>query len=200
MTTGTTGSLSWWGNGTNQTAARSRIKTFQCPTDMNDTITPTSGEWAYIYTAGNTIYGGYFGPGTGFGKTDYASNAGYIGDGSPANCGPYYNNSKVKLGTITDGTSNTIGFGEYIGGTVSPRNFIGTWIGTGSIATAWGLGNTTTVNGQATTDWYQFAGRHTSGVLFGMCDGSVRSISRTVNTNTFVYASGMVDGAVYTLD
>jgi len=182
----------WYGGGA-WTAGNNKIKTYQCPSDNSDNLTPSSGVWAYIYTSGYTIYGGYWGPTSypNLGKTSYAPNAGYIGGGDVLRCGPYFTDSKTKFTTITDGTSNTIGFGEYLGGhngDTNPRDFVGTWMGVGGVATAWGL--------PAVSEWYMFGGKHTSGVLFGFCDGSVRPIRRGPNTTNFVYVSGMSDGAV----
>jgi len=196
-TTPATGGV-WWGGA--WTAGNNQVKTYLCPSVNSANDTPSTGEWAYIFTQGFTIYGGYWGgnPYPGIGKTDYASNAGYIGSGYDPYCGPYFSDSKTKITTISDGTSNTIGFGEWLGGwDTGPRDFLGSWMGTGGVATAWGLGPTTTdKNGKAATGWYQFSGRHTAGVQFGFCDGSVRLIKRGANTTNFIYVSGMKDGAV----
>ncbi|MBN9518464.1 DUF1559 domain-containing protein [bacterium] len=184
----------WYGGGS-WSAANNRVKTFQCPTDNSDGITPSGGKWAYVYTGGYTIYAGSWGPTDypGLGMTNYASNAGYIGAGDAQLCGPYFTDSKTRMTTITDGTSNTIGFGEYLGGhNPGTRDFVSVWMGTGAIPTAWGL--------TETSEWYQFGGRHTGGVLFGFCDGSVRSLRRGMDTNTFIYLSGMSEGVVVPAD
>jgi len=198
---GSFGASYWWGNGTVQAAAAGRVKMYVCPADGTDDVVSTTGTWAYIYTSQFTMYGGYFGPSTPFAHSTYASNAGYIGDGYQIWCGPYFDDSKTKMTSIVDGTANTIAFGEYLGGSApGPRDFVGTWIGVGSVPTAWGLGPTTSSNGINQTGWYQFAGKHDGGVQFSMCDGSVRMISRSVNTQQFIYASGMNDGQVYSID
>jgi prepilin-type N-terminal cleavage/methylation domain-containing protein len=180
----------WYGGGS-WAAANNRVKTFQCPSDTSDTVTPTNGVWAYVFTSGGAIDGGSFGPTSypGLGMTDYASNAGYIGAGNPTWCGPYFTDSKTKITAITDGTSNTLGFGEYLGGT-SPgaRDFVATWMGTGGVPSGWGL--------NTTSSWTSFGGKHTGGVLFGFCDGSVRSLTRGMDFTTFVELSAMSDGYV----
>ncbi|HEX4608710.1 MAG TPA: DUF1559 domain-containing protein [Urbifossiella sp.] len=180
----------WYGGGS-WTAANNKVKTFQCPSDGSDGIVAASGVWAYVYTGGYTIYAGSWGPTDypGLGMTDYASNAGYIGGGDPPLCGPYFTDSKTKIAAITDGTSSTIGFGEYLGGqSPGPRDYVSTWMGTGGIPSGFGL--------NVTCGWTQFGGKHTGGVLFGFCDGSVRMLQRGMDFNTFVYLSGMCDGAV----
>ena len=178
-------------NGGAWSAANNRVKTFQCPSDASDGVTPTSGVWANVGTSGYSITGGYWGPSDypTLGKTNYASNAGYVGPGEPSLCGPYYPDSKTKIPAISDGTSNTIGFGEYLGGhSPGARDFTAGWMGAGAIPTGWGLNET--------SEWYTFGGPHTGGVLFGFCDGSVRSLRRGMDFSTFVYLSGMRDGAV----
>ena len=186
----------WFGgDGGSWAAANTRVKTYQCPTDASDGVTPASGVFAYVYTTGNTISGGTWGASDypGLGKTNYAPNAGYIGAGDQALCGPYFPDSRTKIGTITDGTSNTIGFGEYLGGhNPGTRDFVATWIGVGGVPTAWGL--------PETNDWVSFSGKHTGVVLFAFCDGSVRSLRRGLDTNTFIYLSGMSDGVVVNSD
>jgi prepilin-type N-terminal cleavage/methylation domain-containing protein/prepilin-type processing-associated H-X9-DG protein len=184
-----------WYGGTSWAAANTKLKAFQCPSDDSNYVTPTTGVWAYVYTSGMTVYAGYWGPSSypGLGMTNYASNAGYIGGGYPSLCGPYFTDSKTKINAIPDGTSNTIGFGEYLGGhNPGARDFVGTWMGTGGIPTAWGL--------TETSEWYQFGGRHTGGVLFGFCDGSVRPIRRGGDATQFIYASSMNEGATVNFD
>lgn len=180
----------WYGGGA-WVAANNPVKTFQCPTDRADDLTPTSGVWAFVYTASSSINSGSWGP-TSYptlGKTNYAANAGYIGNGYMPLCGPYYTDSRTRITSITDGTSNTIGFGEYLGGhNPGARDFTASWMGAGAVPTAWGLNQP--------SEWYQFAGPHSGGVQFGFCDGSVRSLNRGMNSSTFIYLSGMSDGVV----
>jgi prepilin-type N-terminal cleavage/methylation domain-containing protein len=184
----------WYGGGA-WAAANNRVKTFQCPTDSSDDLTPANGVWAYVYTGGGTFNGGSWGPTDypSLGKTNYAANAGYLGDGDPALCGPYFANSKTRITAITDGTSNTIGFGEYLGGrSPGTRDFTATWMGAGAVPTGWGL--------TQPSEWYKFGGPHSSGVLFGFCDGSVRSINRSIDFTQYVYLSGMAEGGIVSSD
>jgi len=196
----TTGGV-WWGGA--WTPANNYIKTFLCPTDELQSISPTSGVFAYIYTGPGYVTGGYFGGANPtIGRTNYASNSGALGKSGDAFwdqwTGPYYQNSTVSIASIGDGTSNTIAFGEILGGTnPGSRNFVNSWIGGCNLPTAWAL--------PTTTDWPNFGSKHEM-VNFGMCDGSVRSIRKFSGTATDWYSTnwyvfqrmaGANDGQVY---
>ena len=187
LTIGTVNPGVWWGGA--WTPANSKVKSYICPSDAADTIVPKNGIFAYLYTKGYTVYGGVFGPNyPTLGKTDYAACSGYIGKDGPY-AGAYYPNSKTALVTISDGTSNTLGFGEWLAGVDSgPRDYTGTWMGAGAVPTAWGI--------TSPSAWYKFGGKHTGVVQFSFCDGSVRSIRKGGDTNQFIYASGAADGVV----
>jgi len=65
----------WWGGA--WTPANNYVKTFECPADRVSTTVPTNGTFAYFYTSGLTLYGGYFGGNyPTLGKTNYTANAG----------------------------------------------------------------------------------------------------------------------------
>jgi hypothetical protein len=181
------------------------VKTFYCPSDSQPAI-PVNGVFAYFTTAGTTLTGGYFaGTYPTLGRTNYTASAGALGNTTATPWvtwrGPYYVNSKTKYTDIIDGTSNTIGFGEMLGGSGgATRDFVASWMGAGALPTAW-----------ATIDpaqWYSFGSRHEMIVLFGRCDGSVFA-ARKVGTATdwyssrwynFQYAAGMSDGQVVNAD
>src|SRR5262249_52986117 len=109
--------------------------------------------------------------------------------------GPYYQNSKTKIESIGDGTSNTIAFGETLGGKPINRDFRLSWMGAGSLPTFNGTFN------DDRAGWYNFGSRHSGVVLFGFCDGSVRPIAKGLTSpstgwNNVIYASGANDGRV----
>lgn len=198
----------WWGGG--WTAANNSVKTFLCPADNAQSITPTSGIWAYMYDQGYSLDAGYFGPTyPNLGRTNYASNAGALGNVSAASeggdtfygqyVGPYYSASKTTIVSITDGTSLTIGFGETLGGTATgSRDFVSTWMGGCNLPMAWGL--------PTAPDWNDYASMHDGVVNFAYCDGSVHSLRKGVGTTFFssdwyalMAAAGTKDGNVYDL-
>jgi prepilin-type processing-associated H-X9-DG protein len=113
--------------------------------------------------------------------------------------GIYYVNSRTRVADITDGTSNTLAFGEYLGGLHNDgsRDFETSWMGGGWQATFWGL---QPIYGPEANDYFngQFQSEHPGGVVnFAFADGSVRGISTTVDFTAFVCASGMQDGQAY---
>jgi len=203
----------WWG-GSSWTAAQNVIKPYLCPSDYAQTVNVTSGMWAYFFEDGYTLYGGYFG-GSNYptvGKTNYAGNAGALGNVAPSGeggdafygqfVGPYFCNSKTKIVQIADGTSNTLGFGESLFGASPPsvRDFVSPWEAGAPLPTAWGL--------ISPTAWYSYGSMHDAVVQFSMCDGSVRGLTKGTgasggNTAWFSaswyalqYAAGTKDGYV----
>jgi prepilin-type N-terminal cleavage/methylation domain-containing protein/prepilin-type processing-associated H-X9-DG protein len=116
--------------------------------------------------------------------------------------GIYYMNSKTTIGSIKDGTSNTLAFGETLGGlhVDGTRSFEIAWLGAGWYGTKYGLAPIypdENGNGMSDYTFRMFQSNHPASVNFAFGDGSVRPISRTADFNTYVYASGMRDGKIY---
>jgi prepilin-type N-terminal cleavage/methylation domain-containing protein/prepilin-type processing-associated H-X9-DG protein len=209
-------------------AADAKIKTYLCPSDSADTaqtllgvmdgagfyVPSTNHVWVdYVYDIPNFGHEmgrtNYLGCGGGYGRVDpsdtpNASWAPYTGI--------YYASSRTKIGEITDGTSNTIAFAEYVGvhnGNYSSqgypagsREFAISWMGAGWLSTRSGLAPSyNPVDGSAGTDytWRQFSSRHSAVVNCAFADGSVRGVSKSADFNSWLYASGMQDGKVLNL-
>lgn len=186
--------------------AQTQIPNFICPTDpgMQDGSVAwyVSRFWTYDTGTSFTISArGYTSPQ--FGATNYLGVAGGGGDVVSGGWGEYkgifFNNSKSTFASITDGSSNTLFFGEAIGGprARAARSITYTWMAAGAMPTAWGLRNTVAVpEGGAVNDiaWYQFGAKHPGVVNFAKADGSVKAISRNVDHNSFIYVSGRADG------
>jgi prepilin-type N-terminal cleavage/methylation domain-containing protein len=193
----------WWGNGSSWNAAFYRIKSFQCPAD-GSLYNPTQGTWAYMTESGYSLNAAYFGGNIGLGATNYIANAGALGNVSTSGdtfygqwVGPFYQGSSVSIVNVTDGTSNTLMFGETLGGTNrGARDFNLAWMGAGCLPTAWDLLDP--------CGWYSYGSNHTAIIQFAYCDGSVHGI-RKVGPSTpwfstqwyaFMNASGAQDGNV----
>jgi prepilin-type N-terminal cleavage/methylation domain-containing protein/prepilin-type processing-associated H-X9-DG protein len=130
--------------------------------------------------------------------------------------GIFTNRSATKVGSIPDGTSNTLMFGETLGGfdsnTLSVRTLIMSWFGVGALPTKFGLGqpNQPYGNSKPGAGWPTFSSRHLGGVQFCFADGSVRLLKfgqttvRKMQPNlgcshdwyTFNALAGMKDGQV----
>jgi prepilin-type N-terminal cleavage/methylation domain-containing protein len=181
-----------------------KIKLYVCPSDeVSGAADVTDGPFSFLtvpYEAnGNSINGyGFFGGnpnGVDYGKTNYIGVAGAHGspastnsasDGPGVNlqlyAGIFYNRSKTRIEEITDGTSNTLMFGEGLGGTaVGPRDNYWGWIGCGALGTKFGLApgsapnpgnNGANVNGA----YNYFSSRHIGIVQFALGDGAVRPL------------------------
>ena len=104
----------------------------------------------------------------------------------------------TKLADIKDGTSNTLAFGEYLGGVHidGTRDFELAWMGSGAQPTYYGLAP---IYGPNKNDFSrrQFQSQHPGLVNFAFADGSVRPIFKTADFNTYIYASGMKDGRIF---
>src|SRR5262249_18837901 len=115
------------------------------------------------------------------GRTNYVGSAGTLGFGANATYNKYvgvlYNRSQVSLGQLTtqDGSSNTLLFGEALGGKSVQRDFAFSWIGCGALLTYYGLPQASNSNPDA-EGWFHFSSHHPGVVQFCFADGSVRSL------------------------
>jgi hypothetical protein len=176
---------------------------------------PPDGEFAMLmdYFATGTFTG--LGGGALVGRSNYIAQSGLYGPtqynfggmwtNSGTWTGPFYAGSQVTLGQISDGTSNTLAFGEVTGG--NPVQFSNTWIGAGNMCLAWWPGPTNSLTGStignnwpASAGWYQFSSYHSGIINFAMLDGTVRPISLNVNYNVLIAAGGFGDSAEFGLD
>jgi prepilin-type N-terminal cleavage/methylation domain-containing protein/prepilin-type processing-associated H-X9-DG protein len=194
--------------------ANAKIKTFLCPSD-NAGNGPGTNLWnqgqAQGIIDGYGIYQPSFLPwivavdfvldvpnyGHEIGRTNYLGCGGAWGDVNqsldPINAqwapykGIYYMNSTTKMGDITDGTSNTVAFGE----TLSAGVFEVSWMGAGWFVSKWGIAP----DGD-NSNWRRPASRHPGIVNFAYADGSVHVITKSANYNTWIYVTGMADDKV----
>ena len=195
-------------------AALSHIPTFVCPQD-DPNIIPTDGVGLELHIFAD-LYAGLIeqklldlptdstlGGGTvtvnDLGRTNYMGVAGYFGRASKFLDATDYeglmcNRSNISLARVADadGTSNTLMFGESLGGkAVGSRDWFFTWAGCGSLATYYGLPENDSV------EWYHFSSYHPGVVNFCFADGSVRPLRRGSDNDTFAkYLAGWHDAQV----
>jgi prepilin-type processing-associated H-X9-DG protein len=113
--------------------------------------------------------------------------------------GIYYANSKTTISSITDGTSSTLAFGEFLGGLYRDGSRYGelSWLGAGSLVGKYGL---TPIYGPNQNDYHylQFQSNHSGGAVlnFAFADGSVRGVRHTCSWAAWKAALGKADGQV----
>ncbi|HWY87261.1 MAG TPA: DUF1559 domain-containing protein [Gemmataceae bacterium] len=203
FTISTTETTPYWQYGNALQAALAHVPTYVCPMD-DPNITPTLGPTVLLYVTINLLEREYiatstpiadgFTPGD-WGRTNYLGVAGYLGraskyEGDTDYEGLMCNRSNISLANLSaaDGAGNTMMFGESLGGPATgPRDGVNTWIGSGSLPTAWGLPDNSAV------DWYQFGSLHPDVVNFCFADGSVRSLRCNCDYDTYIYLSGWND-------
>jgi len=135
--------------------------------------------------------------------TNYLSCSGGLGNvefpnsaSGPLLKGIYRINSKTKIASIGDGTSNTLAFGESIGGNGVTRDFRMTWMGAGGMPVAYGL-----PKAPQDARWWTYSSRHAGGIVnFAMQDGSVRGIRSSIDSRTLRLLGAMNDGFVISGD
>ncbi|WP_254511013.1 DUF1559 domain-containing protein [Anatilimnocola floriformis] len=131
------------------------------------------------------------------GRTNYVGCGGLGADipGWENYRGVFYNRSNTRMSDITDGNSNTLLFGEAIGGKPTPsassRQYGFTWMGVGYLANYQGL------RGKS---WSSFSSEHPRVVLFALADGSVRPVSMGIDLYNYFDAASIADGRLTKLD
>lgn len=198
--------MPWWRDSSTWDIANTPMSSFMCPSIDPYENTFGTGIVMETYQSGPTtatVNLWYFpigGGGDTLGRTNYLGCAGRMGDmptmaGFQRYQGVFTVRSKTAIRDIIDGTSNTLLFGETAGGfdstgTVLEISFC--WIGSGGLPTAWGV----EPDNKGRPGWWQFGSMHPGIVQFCMADGSVRTVSHTVNYVDYIFASGMRDGRV----
>jgi len=177
-------------HGSNAAARVQRLSVFRCPSDS-----PKGGDtFAVVDAGGGTLTTVAFGNYVGVGGTEEVTATPDTGNGV------LYRNSRVRVGDILDGSSNTIFAGERHSGK-SPMT---TWVGavTGSsnpplivgyddegpptlILTNTGEAADGRVPNNPLDHVEDTSSRHPGGVMFLYGDGSVRFLRHTLNPTTW---------------
>ena len=161
--------------------AQAKFPAFACPSDTQASRsgnTPSRMHMWETATGGNFTIG-LFGGEQNTGKTSYMGVAGFLGDIKrwsewAAAKGMFGMRITFKFRDVTDGLSNTLMFGEVTGG----KDYDWRWMMAGPMPGAWAF------SPDATQNWYQFESFHTGVVQFALADGSVRGISKNIESIT----------------
>jgi len=148
------------------------------------------------------------------GRSNYLPMGGYYAPSSSGNLvGLFTWKKQVKMAAISDGTSNTIAFAEYVGGNVTwggsggiPDGKDGAgWVcgfnysGFGSPSPSGSLPPPSTYTGNA--NWSLYGSDHTGNILnVAYADGSIRTVSPSINFSTWVYLTCYQDGVSVQVD
>lgn len=190
-------------------ASQFQIPSFECPSDQLDTsdsllsisTVERDGGPGDIQLGGDRLVAtdnDEFGER--IGATNYVGVGGPVGDvvtnGVWASFeGIFGNRSKTTFGSISDGTSNTLLFGEVL--SLETR-----WLGTeNAISYSW-MGNAVlpmnywSIQTNDQRKLHAFRSNHPGTVQFASADGSVHSISENTDLTTMQNLSGRSDGTV----
>jgi prepilin-type N-terminal cleavage/methylation domain-containing protein/prepilin-type processing-associated H-X9-DG protein len=169
------------------------LKVFRCPSDTGSDINVNrnghatsnyrgvAGPYTYLYITENMDFGGV-----------------------------YFQNSKIRMDDITDGTSNTLAVGECKYDTQSGQlaciwaGMTG-WVAPGAVSgtvrisdVMWYVDDAAAqINGTAPQ---AFSSRHPGGAMFGFCDGSVRFFHDHDDPSNLRYLAGRADGVIVNPD
>jgi len=214
---------SWWSTDDMWYAAGARVPAFTCPTQNLSELAPNT---MFHMVNGperpvsNTLWGVYFGSpdGAQLGKSNYSSNAGFIGRLPMPTThpqwekweGPFTNRSRVRQ-PVSDGNSYTMAFGEHVGGLdegllgsgIIKMNWALAWVGAGGLPTAWGIANPVYIEAYDVIDpghrWHRYGSEHPQVVNFSRLDGSVAAVQKGVRNLDYRNFSGMNDRANFDL-
>lgn len=205
----------WWqpvGTNTSFIAGLTQISNFQCPSDGSG---PGSHRMSAIVpqvTADSVIFNNYWIP-PGWivpnpemlGVTNYVGSCGGGGDlaagvtsstsGWDIYAGVFTNRSENSFGSISDGSSNVLAFGEVRGMFHWGAEIRYSWIAGNLIPSMFWPRNT----GPGTESELAYGSNHPGMVNFALCDGSVHGTPTSTHRDIIIFLSGRSDGRIVSI-
>jgi prepilin-type N-terminal cleavage/methylation domain-containing protein len=184
---------SWWLSTPVFQAAQTRIATFECPS-VNPYVNRRTYSNIYTFPGTNVEGSNWATPMPLLGRTTYAPSAGGCGnhtrDDWQRYAGMFWPRSRNRFKDISDGLSNTVAFGEVLGGYDGEvYDFAFTWMGMGDMPSAFGLPRPLN-----RPRWFQHGSEHPNVIMVGLGDGAVRTVSADIDDDTLLFVTGMRDG------
>jgi prepilin-type N-terminal cleavage/methylation domain-containing protein len=180
----------------NVAVAQTKVKLFRCPSDGIDEVTGSvyTTYFSYSTDGASAFSSAYLYAAVTFGNSLGFTNYMGISGTTHNKCRvPYFDNlegvfgsgSKVTLVSISDGTSNTLLFGESLNGQFpGPRVTHASWFASGCKGVSYGIPTSDTT----TSAFRAYSSNHPGIVQFAFSDGAVKTIrkakSATVTANS----------------
>jgi len=203
--------IGWWvNNANNRNAALTRVNTFECPSDAGGEA-EYYVDGVYGFAPSGFLLGIYYYPplpanflggSTPYARTNYlpvnGTSAPTEGGYWARYSGIFYNRSETGFGSIGDGTSNTLFYGEV-------STYDGDAAGaTGPTAYAWMGENILPIGtwGRSFFDGYPGVSSsfHPGTINFSLADASVHAVPKTASTYLMIHIGGKDDGRTDQLD
>ena len=201
----------WWQSGGTANGLvvehQYRIGAYLCPSD--DAYSNTIGEYIFLSTwsPGSLQYLRFTNP-TQYGRTNYAPCQGWLGGHIKSGYyaqgkGIFGDRTKTKFGTITDGSSATLMYGEVTGTWTDfkkKKGRLSSYLWTFNGLPSETMDEWYPQNGATWAYNYRFSSMHNGVDNYALGDGSVRGVSVTTDNVIYQAMSGMADGQIARLN
>ena len=191
-------------------AAQFNPQSLLCPSAPSESATQLNFDTGYTtYDAGAGLIGITWVPWdietVVQGRTNYTGSAGLVGIVDEPQLdrwrGVFANRSAVRIAKIVDGTTKTLLYGEAVGTYTKGGEFQHqfSWVGSAICTTIFGLDNADAPSaGEFLAHAAQWSSLHNGDIIqFCLADGSVRSLSKSIENNVLDHFAAIGDGETF---